>query len=110
MNTAIAVYQQAKAEGLQPLLYHSRFRYGDRVKHHRAVVEAFKQDQPVLAITTQVAEMSLDLSATLLVTQVADPAGLIQRLGRLNPDTVAMPVMLFFIPMKRWISLTNQGT
>ena len=33
---------------------------------------------------TQVAEMSLDLSATLLVSQIADPAGLIQRLGRLN--------------------------
>jgi CRISPR-associated endonuclease/helicase Cas3 len=28
--------------------------------------------------------MSLDLSATLLVSQIADPAGLIQRLGRLN--------------------------
>ncbi|QLL29379.1 CRISPR-associated helicase Cas3' [Thermosynechococcus sichuanensis E542] len=84
VNTAIAIYQAAKNMGLRPLLYHSRFRYEDRVKHHRAVVEAFKQDQPVLAITTQVAEMSLDLSATLLITQVADPAGLIQRLGRLN--------------------------
>jgi CRISPR-associated endonuclease/helicase Cas3 len=28
--------------------------------------------------------MSLDLSATLLISQIADPAGLIQRLGRLN--------------------------
>ncbi|WNC30917.1 CRISPR-associated helicase Cas3' [Thermosynechococcus sp. PKX82] len=84
VDTAIAIYQEAKKRGLTPLLYHSRFRYEDRVKHHRAVVEAFQQDQAVLAITTQVAEMSLDLSATLLVTQVADPAGLIQRLGRLN--------------------------
>lgn len=85
VNTAIAVYQHAKSLGLDALLYHSRFRYGDRVKHHRAVVNGFKPDAPpVLAIATQVAEMSLDLSATLLVTQIANPAGLIQRLGRLN--------------------------
>jgi CRISPR-associated endonuclease/helicase Cas3 len=85
VNTALAVYQHAKSIGLNALLYHSRFRYGDRVKHHRAIVDGFKPDAPpVLAIATQVAEMSLDLSATLLVTQIADPAGLIQRLGRLN--------------------------
>ena len=85
VNTAIGVYEHAKSLGLNALLYHSRFRYGDRVKHHRAVVDGFKPDAPpVLAVATQVAEMSLDLSATLLVTQIADPAGLIQRLGRLN--------------------------
>lgn len=85
VNTAIEVYEQAKNLGLNALLYHSRFRYGDRVRHHRAVVDGFKPEAPpVLAVATQVAEMSLDLSATLLVTQIADPAGLIQRLGRLN--------------------------
>ncbi|MFQ3612326.1 MAG: CRISPR-associated helicase Cas3' [Cyanobacteriota bacterium] len=85
VDTAIAVYEHAKSLGLNVLLYHSRFRYGDRVIHHRAVVDGFKPESPpVLAVATQVAEMSLDLSATLLVTQIADPAGLIQRLGRLN--------------------------
>ena len=84
VNTAIDVYQDAKAKGLNAVLYHSRYRYQDRVKHHRDVVDGFKQDEPILAIATQVAEMSLDLSATLLVSQIADPAGLIQRLGRLN--------------------------
>ena len=84
VNTAINVYQQAKTKGLNAVLYHSRYRYEDRVKHHRAVVDGFKQDEPLIAIATQVAEMSLDLSATLLVSQIADPAGLIQRLGRLN--------------------------
>ena len=85
VNGAIAVYQEAKRRGLNAVLYHSRFRYEDRVAHHRAVVDGFKPESPpILAIATQVAEMSLDLSATLLVTQIADPAGLIQRLGRLN--------------------------
>ena len=84
VGTAIAIYQEAENRGLNALLYHSRYRYKDRVEHHRDVVDAFKRDEPVLAIATQVAEMSLDLSATLLVSQLADPAGLIQRLGRLN--------------------------
>ena len=84
VKTAIGVYLAAKAKNLNAVLYHSRYRYEDRVEHHRAVVDGFKQDQPILAIATQVAEMSLDLSATLLVSQIANPAGLIQRLGRLN--------------------------
>lgn len=86
VNTAIEIYEEAVRRNLRPLIYHSRFCYGDRVQRHRDVVAAFKpeQEEPVLAIATQVAEMSLDLSATLLVSQVAEPAALIQRLGRLN--------------------------
>lgn len=84
VNTAIEVYREAQRRRINAVVYHSRFRYEDRVDHHRAVVDGFKGNQPMLAIATQVAEMSLDLSATLLVTQIADPAGLIQRLGRLN--------------------------
>jgi len=84
VNTAIAVYQEAQQQGLQPLLYHSRYKYGDRVNHHREVVDRFNAEGAVMVIATQVAEMSLDLSATLLVSQIANPAGLIQRLGRLN--------------------------
>lgn len=68
------------------LIYHSRYRYKDRLQKHKAVIEAFKpeRDEPVLAITTQVCEMSLDLSADLLVSAMAPAAALIQRLGRLN--------------------------
>jgi CRISPR-associated endonuclease/helicase Cas3 len=66
------------------LLYHSRFRYADRVKRHGGVIAAFANQGAVLASTTQVAEMSLDLSADLLVTDIAPIPSLIQRLGRLN--------------------------
>lgn len=96
---AIAVYQEAQRRGLNSVLYHSRFRYEDRVVHHRAVVNGFKRDNPpILAIATQVAEMSLDLSATLLVTQIADPAGLIQRLGRLNRQYCGHTLDAMFYP------------
>lgn len=70
-----------------PLLYHSRFKYEDRVERHKAVVRAFtpKHKEPALAICSQVAEMSLDLKGcTLLVTELATVPALIQRLGRLN--------------------------
>ncbi|RCJ27084.1 CRISPR-associated helicase/endonuclease Cas3 [Nostoc minutum NIES-26] len=98
VGTAIDIYREAKSRGLNALLYHSRYRYEDRVKHHRDVVDAFKKDEPVLAIATQVAEMSLDLSATLLVSQIADPPGLIQRLGRLNRRYSGHALDAFFYP------------
>jgi CRISPR-associated endonuclease/helicase Cas3 len=104
VNVAIAVYQEAQRRGLNSVLYHSRFRYEDRVMHHRAVVNGFKPDNPpILAIATQVAEISLDLSATLLVTQIADPAGLIQRLGRLNRQYCGHPLdAMFYLPESRY--------
>lgn len=71
------------------LVYHSRFRYCDRVEQHKQVVAAFKPEHAggVVACTTQVAEMSLDLKGTtLLVTELAPVPALIQRLGRLARD------------------------
>lgn len=70
-----------------PLLYHSRFKYEDRVNRHKAVIDHFdraKYPRGSLAICSQVAEMSLDLSADLLITDLAPVPALIQRLGRLN--------------------------
>jgi CRISPR-associated endonuclease/helicase Cas3 len=67
--------------------YHSRFKYTDRVRQHRKIVRWFKQQKRrggIVAVTTQVAEMSLDLDADLLISEVAPIPALIQRLGRLN--------------------------
>jgi CRISPR-associated endonuclease/helicase Cas3 len=89
-NTVQRVMDSAEASekaGLTPLIYHSRFKYEDRVQRHKAVVDAFdpKMKQGVLACTSQVCEMSLDLKGcTLLVTDNATVPALIQRLGRLN--------------------------
>jgi CRISPR-associated endonuclease/helicase Cas3 len=65
-------------------IYHSRYRYKDRLNRHKEVIEAFKSSDPCLVITTQVCEMSLDLSADLLVSAIAPATSLIQRMGRLN--------------------------
>jgi CRISPR-associated endonuclease/helicase Cas3 len=101
VNVAIEVYQEAKRRNLNAVLYHSRYRYADRVRHHREVVDGFGVDRPpILAIATQVAEMSLDLSATLLISQISDPAGAIQRLGRLNRVYCGHPLKAIFYPPK----------
>jgi CRISPR-associated endonuclease/helicase Cas3 len=86
VNRCIAVADAAasNAAASDVRIYHSRFRYIDRVARHREVVDAFRSPGAVLATTTQVAEMSLDLSADLLVTDLAPIPALIQRLGRLN--------------------------
>ena len=69
-------------------VYHSRFRYKDRVRVHREAIDRFKKGQSGGAIlcASQVAEMSLNLSADLLVTDYASIPALIQRYGRLARD------------------------
>lgn len=84
VRRALSRADEASTRGFQPLVYHSRFRYEDRVRQHDRIISAFRQEGPVLAIATQVAEMSLDLSTDLLMTDLAPIPALIQRLGRLN--------------------------
>lgn len=62
--------------------YHSRFRLGDRKARHEEVIAAFRGPGRVAAVTTQVCEMSLDLDADVLVTEVAPVPALVQRMGR----------------------------
>lgn len=85
VNRCREVAGQARARGFAPVLvYHSRYRYRDRVARHRSVIDAFSTPGTALAVTTQVCEVSLDLSADLLVSDLAPFPALIQRLGRLN--------------------------
>lgn len=72
--------------------YHSRFRLKDRRDRHHDVVRAFRRTSPAaLAITTQVCEMSLDMDADLLVTELAPVTALIQRMGRCNRTSDPRP-------------------
>jgi CRISPR-associated endonuclease/helicase Cas3 len=88
------VFDQLKAANLPVQTYHSRFKYEDRKERHRQVIDGFVKDAAMIAVTTQVAEMSLDLDADILISEIAPVPSMIQRLGRLN----------------RRINLDNQGT
>lgn len=67
------------------LCYHSRFRLEDRKQRHEEVMSTFKSGTgPMVLVTTQVCEMSLDLDADVLITEAAPVPSLIQRMGRCN--------------------------
>ena len=70
------------------ITYHSRFRLKDRQKRHTETVNAFAysqgKQQRAIAVTTQVCEMSLDLDADILITELAPISALVQRFGRSN--------------------------
>jgi len=99
VGDAVEVAAEARRRRLAtepPLIYHSRFRYRDRVQRQKAVIDEFayhdapgregerKKPGGSLIVTTQVCEMSLDISADLLVTALCPLPSLVQRLGRLN--------------------------
>jgi CRISPR-associated endonuclease/helicase Cas3 len=67
------------------LTYHSRFTLEHRKERHQETVNAFQsQKESVIAVTTQVCEMSLDLDADVLITELAPTSALVQRFGRSN--------------------------
>jgi len=81
------IYRDCRKEfsGTAVNVYHSRLRYQDRARRHRRVIDDFKRAKhAAILVATQVAEMSLDLSADLLITDIAPVPSLIQRMGRLN--------------------------
>jgi CRISPR-associated endonuclease/helicase Cas3 len=88
VRDAFAILDAARARGISEdilKVYHSRFRYRERVERQEEVIARFKSGAGAcLAITTQVCEMSLDISADLLVTALPPLPALVQRLGRLN--------------------------
>jgi len=79
-----------KALKTEVLTYHSRFKLEDRKDRHDAVVKAFALNKnrgnkkAAIAVTTQVCEMSLDLDADVLITELAPISSLVQRFGRSN--------------------------
>lgn len=70
---------------IKVISYHSRYKLKDRQDKHKATIAAFQQlDEAAIAVTTQVCEMSLDIDADVLITEVAPVSSLVQRMGRAN--------------------------
>jgi CRISPR-associated endonuclease/helicase Cas3 len=100
VRDAVQVFQHASQRGLPTRIYHSRFRYHDRVIRQREILDAFAPSAPpCLVVATQVCEMSLDISAGLLITALAPLPALVQRMGRLNrfaqSDGPAKPCIVY---------------
>jgi CRISPR-associated endonuclease/helicase Cas3 len=90
VDRCIAIAKKLEHEhNIQALTYHSRFTLADRQQVHTETIKAFginvdKSARPAIAITTQVCEMSLDLDADILITELAPISSLVQRFGRAN--------------------------
>ena len=98
------VFDKLKEANLPVQTYHSRFKYEDRKNRHRQVIDGFDKDTSMIAVTTQVAEMSLDLDADILICKIAPVPSMIQRLGRLNRrinlENLGTPRTAYFIMLE----------
>jgi CRISPR-associated endonuclease/helicase Cas3 len=85
VRKAIELKKKFKETGLQNAkLLHSRFILKDRKEKEREIMKFFDSQERGLWITTQLAEVSLDLDADYLFTELPTADSLIQRMGRCN--------------------------
>lgn len=67
------------------MLIHSRFKRGDRSRLEQDLKEKYdKGTEACIVVSTQVVEVSLDISFDVMVTECAPMDSLIQRFGRIN--------------------------
>lgn len=83
------IYEQISSQWKETTLLHSRFIYRDRVKKEN---EAMKAPPGTVLISTQIVEVSLDISYDVLLTELAPVDALIQRMGRVNRRGEKSPV------------------
>jgi len=87
VDRAVEVYERLQkslgSEGPELVLIHSRFRPPDREEQIRKLL-APPASKGTIAITTQVIEAGVDISARTLFTELAPWSSLVQRFGRLN--------------------------
>ena len=69
----------------QFVLLHSRFKRKDRNEREQRLQKVLEPGSlPCICVSTQVVEVSLDISFDVMITQVAPVDGLVQRMGRVN--------------------------
>lgn len=76
------------------LLLHSRYKRGDRNKKEKELLGLDEQGEPIgeyntsdaacIVVSTQIVEVSLDISFDVMITEAAPLDALIQRFGRIN--------------------------
>jgi CRISPR-associated endonuclease/helicase Cas3 len=88
VDGAIDVWDQLRALGVDPLLFHARFAMIDRQQIENEVMVRFGPERAgnskgAVLVATQVIEQSLDIDFDLMVTDLAPIDLMIQRAGRL---------------------------
>lgn len=93
VKKAQEVYKNFEFEfpNIPKMIIHSRFRRGDRVERETKLKNEFNGNeefknglQPCIVVSTQVVEVSLDISFDIMITECAPIDSLVQRFGRIN--------------------------
>lgn len=87
INKAQTAFQeyQTRFPDVAKMLLHSRFKRGDRVRLEGELTNDYNnRTEACLVVSTQVVEVSLDISFDRMITQCAPLDGMIQRFGRVN--------------------------
>ena len=71
---------------VKKMLVHSKYKRSDRVRLETALREKFNnlENTPCIVVSTQVVEVSLDISFDVMITECAPIDALTQRFGRIN--------------------------
>lgn len=69
---------------VKKILIHSRYKRKDRADKEKDLIKLFNGNEPCLVVATQVVEVSLDISADVMITDCAPLDSLIQRFGRVH--------------------------
>lgn len=87
VKTAQSVYFNMKSEhpDIEMMLIHSRFKRGHRQELEKTLKDKFnKMKDSCIVVSTQVVEVSLDISFDVMITACAPIDAMIQRFGRIN--------------------------
>lgn len=92
VKKAQEIFKKIESEYMEvpKLLIHSRFRRKDRYKREISLKEEFNGNgsnkglNPCIVVSTQVVEVSLDISFDMMITECAPFDALVQRFGRIN--------------------------
>jgi len=89
VSRAMEFFEWFKKRNIQPILYHSRFTEPDKLKKEEDLIrnlgnEAWKNGKAKgIAILTQIGEMSVNISADFMISELCPIDRLVQRAGRL---------------------------
>ena len=86
---AMEYYNWFQKQGEKPILYHSRFTEPDKGEKEKALLNALGKEAWAngtakgIAIVTQIGEMSVNISADIMISEICPIDRLVQRAGRL---------------------------
>lgn len=84
VDEAIRLYEKYIGKKAYVICYHSRFTQKDRITKEKEILMIEGNNSPILLISTQVCEVSLDIDFDIMFTENAPIDAIIQRAGRVN--------------------------